>query len=96
MRQLRIIAAALIIVATSAGMASARRDVDEQNHYRPNAPDNALAGATVLPAGPSQGQRVDYRANGLRRPPFGYEWRTVGGTFLLARIGGNDVPTVRR
>lgn len=32
------------------------------------------------------GRRFDYREYGLRQPPYGYEWREVGGAFVLGAI----------
>ncbi len=32
------------------------------------------------------GQRVDYRQHHLRKPPRGYEWRDVGGRYVLAAV----------
>lgn len=34
----------------------------------------------------SRGQRFDYRAHHLRRPPRGYEWREVDGNYVLAAV----------
>lgn len=32
----------------------------------------------------NRGQHIDYREHHLRRPPRGYEWREVDGTYVLA------------
>lgn len=32
------------------------------------------------------GQRLDYRHYHLRKPPRGYEWRNVGGKYVLAAV----------
>ena len=34
----------------------------------------------------SSGQPVDYRAQHLRPPPRGYEWREVNGQYILAAV----------
>lgn len=34
----------------------------------------------------ARGQRFDYRAHHLRRPPRGYEWREVDGNYVLAAV----------
>lgn len=37
----------------------------------------------------ARGQRVDdWRAHHLRRPPRGYEWRSVDGHYVLANSNG--------
>jgi len=33
-----------------------------------------------------RGRVVDYRANHLRRPPRGYEWRQVDGRYVMAAV----------
>jgi Ni/Co efflux regulator RcnB len=33
-----------------------------------------------------RGRRFDYREYDLRAPPYGYEWREVGGAFVLGAI----------
>jgi Ni/Co efflux regulator RcnB len=43
----------------------------------------------------SRGQRVeDWRTHHLRRPPRGYEWRSVDGNYVLADINTGIVNTV--
>jgi Ni/Co efflux regulator RcnB len=32
------------------------------------------------------GQHIDYRQYHLRKPPRGYEWRNVGGRYVLAAV----------
>ena len=34
----------------------------------------------------NRGQRVDYRAHHLSRPPRGYEWRRVDNNYVLAAV----------
>ena len=36
----------------------------------------------------NRGEKVDYRANHLRRPPEGHEWRQIDGNFVLATHEG--------
>ena len=35
-----------------------------------------------------RGDKVDYRANHLRRPPDGHEWRQIDGNYILANQDG--------
>ena len=43
----------------------------------------------------NRGDKVDYRANHLQRPPEGHEWRHIDGDYVLADRDGT-VHTVRR
>jgi Ni/Co efflux regulator RcnB len=43
----------------------------------------------------NRGDRVDYRANHLQRPPEGHEWRRIDGNWVLANQDGTVV-SVRR
>jgi Ni/Co efflux regulator RcnB len=45
-------------------------------------PANGWERGQTLPS-PYLGGAVDYRSNGLRRPPSGYAWVQVGRNFLL-------------
>jgi len=39
----------------------------------------------------NRGDQVDYRANHLRRPPEGHEWRHIDGDYVLANHDGTIV-----
>ncbi len=41
-----------------------------------------------------RGERVDYRTYHLRRPPSGYEWRSVDGNYVLAAVATGIVASV--
>ena len=41
-----------------------------------------------------RGRRLDYREYGLREPPYGYEWRDVGGVFILGAIATGIIATI--
>jgi Ni/Co efflux regulator RcnB len=36
----------------------------------------------------NRGEKVDYHANHLRRPPEGHEWRLIDGNYVLADRDG--------
>ena len=36
----------------------------------------------------NRGEKVDYRANQLGRPPEGHEWRRIDGNYVLANHDG--------
>jgi Ni/Co efflux regulator RcnB len=42
-----------------------------------------------------RGDKVDYRANHLRQPPAGHEWRKIDGNYVLANQDGTIVETRR-
>jgi Ni/Co efflux regulator RcnB len=41
-----------------------------------------------------RGQRVDYRHYHLRRPPRGYEWREVDGSYVLAAVATGVIASI--
>ena len=41
-----------------------------------------------------RGRRFDYREYGLRAPPPGYEWREVGGAFILGAIATGIIANI--
>jgi Ni/Co efflux regulator RcnB len=41
-----------------------------------------------------RGERVDYRAYHLRRPPAGYEWREVDGNYVMAAVATGIIASV--
>ena len=41
-----------------------------------------------------RGRPLDWRGYGLREPPYGYEWRDVGGVFILGAIATGIVADI--
>ncbi len=41
-----------------------------------------------------RGRRFDYRGYGLNAPPPGYEWREVGGAFILGAIATGIIANI--
>jgi len=41
-----------------------------------------------------RGRRFDYREYGLREPPYGYEWRDIGGVFILGAIATGIIGSI--
>ena len=39
---------------------------------------------------------IDYRQHRLRRPPRGYEWRTIDGNFVMANTSTGVIQQVTR
>ncbi|HEY1985963.1 MAG TPA: RcnB family protein [Terracidiphilus sp.] len=49
------------------------------------------AGSRIHQEDWNRGEKVDYRASHLRRPPEGHEWRNIDGNYVLARQDGTIV-----
>jgi Ni/Co efflux regulator RcnB len=41
-----------------------------------------------------RGEHVDYKAQHLRAPPQGYEWREVDGNYVLAAVATGVIASV--
>ena len=41
-----------------------------------------------------RGQRIDWRARHLRRPPRGYEWREVDGNYVMAAAATGIIASI--
>ncbi|HLY42573.1 MAG TPA: RcnB family protein [Terracidiphilus sp.] len=41
-----------------------------------------------------RGEHIDYRTYHLRRPPAGYEWRLIDGSYVLARTDTGIVASI--
>lgn len=41
-----------------------------------------------------RGDRIDYRTYHLRRPPSGYEWRLVDGSYVLAAVATGVIASI--
>ncbi|MGZ3274718.1 MAG: RcnB family protein [Caulobacteraceae bacterium] len=41
-----------------------------------------------------RGERIDWRARHLRRPPRGYEWRQVDGNYVMAAVATGIIASV--
>jgi Ni/Co efflux regulator RcnB len=41
-----------------------------------------------------RGEAVDYKANHLRQPPRGYEWRQVDGNYVLGAVATGVIASV--
>jgi len=79
-------AAALFILAGSAGAALAQPHHDDHPGMAMHGPAHAdwRKGGHIANNDWNRGQRVDYRHYHLRKPPRGYEWRRVDNNYVLA------------
>lgn len=42
----------------------------------------------------NRGQKIDYRAMHLNKPPKGHEWREIDGNYVLAAIASGTIVSV--
>jgi Ni/Co efflux regulator RcnB len=62
------------------------QDRHENSTYRQH--NEWKKGSRVQQEDWNRGDKVDYRANHLRRPPADHEWRQIDGNFVLANHEG--------
>jgi Ni/Co efflux regulator RcnB len=101
-------AAALLLLAGTAGAASAAPWNNGYDNHRNSGHDDHHSGAMRGPmhhsdwrkgghighSDWSRGHHVDYRARHLRRPPRGYEWREVDGNYVLAAVATGLIASI--
>lgn len=95
MKRTVLAALACAIAATSAPMAFAQPDRDhgqQQGEFKRH--DEWRKGAQMRQEDWSRGQRVDYRAHHLRKPPRGHEWREVDGNYVLAAVATGVIASI--
>ena len=68
-----------------------RRDEHHQQYVRH---DEWKKGEHMRHEDWDRGERVDYHQYHLRRPPRGYEWRQVDGTYVLAAAATGVIASV--
>ena len=62
------------------------QDRHDNDTYRKH--DEWKPGSRIGQGDWNRGDKVDYRANHLRRPPQGNEWRKIDGNYVLANQDG--------
>jgi Ni/Co efflux regulator RcnB len=65
------------------------QDRHDNGTYRQH--DEWKSGSRIPQEDWNRGDKVDYRANHLRRPPEGHEWRQIDGNYVLAKQDGTIV-----
>jgi len=90
MKLSKTLAASLLGLFLTGGIAYAQEHHDDQEHHDKYVHhDDWKKGRHIRHEDWDRGQRVDdWRGHHLRRPPSGYEWRDVDGHFVLANPGG--------
>jgi len=79
------------IAAAAAGTPAMADDHDNHQFVRH---DEWRKGARMQDADWRRGEHVDYRAQHLRAPPNGYEWRLVDGNYVLAAVATGVIASV--
>ncbi len=76
---------------------SYHNDADHHDHYVRH--DDWRRGYRMRHEDWDRGEHVDdWQAHHLRRPPRGYEWRSIDGNYVMARTGDgriNAIVTIR-
>jgi Ni/Co efflux regulator RcnB len=85
---LPILAAALICLPALA-QDHADQDRHDNGSYRQH--NEWKKGSRIPQEDWNRGEKADYRANHLRRPPEGHEWRQIDGNYVLANHDGTIV-----
>ncbi len=65
------------------------QDHHDNGAYRKH--DDWKKGTRIQQEDWNRGEKVDYRANHLRKPPEGHEWRNIDGNYVLANQDGTIV-----
>jgi Ni/Co efflux regulator RcnB len=85
--------ATLIALTGVSGVAFAAPDRhDQQDSYRQHS--EWTPGSRIADEDWNRGQRVDYHAHHLRKPPRGHEWRQVDGNYVLAAVATGVIASV--
>jgi len=92
-----LLAALAAVTAMAAPMAYAQpgrdhdRDRDRHEFHRH---DEWRRGYHLRHEDWDRGERIDWRARHLRRPPRGYEWREVDGNYVMAAVATGIIASV--
>lgn len=95
MKRIALAVMACALVATTTPQAFAQTD---RGHDQPSSQWKAHSewrkGAKIQTEDWGRGRPVDYRANHLRKPPRGHEWRDVDGNYVMAAAATGVIASV--
>ena len=98
MKRFLIAAAALSLLAGTAGSAIAQPRHDNRNNNRHannyRAHPDWRAGHRMSRNDWRRGSRVDWHQRHLRQPPRGYEWREVDGNYVMAAVATGLIASI--
>lgn len=94
-----LIASAVGLMLSAGSVAVAQdghddRDRRDEHHQQYVRHDEWKKGESIRQEDWNRGQRVDYRHYHLRKPPQGYEWREVDGTYVLGAVATGLIASV--
>jgi Ni/Co efflux regulator RcnB len=89
-RRIRVIALPILAAFLTCTATIAQDHPDQGRHdndtYRQH--DEWKPGSRIRQEDWNRGDKLNYRANHLRRPPVGSEWRKIDGNYVLANQDG--------
>lgn len=89
-RRIRVFALPILAATLTCLPALAQDHPDQDRHdnstYRQHV--EWKKGSRIQQEDWNRGDKVDYRANHLQRPPEGHEWRQIDGNYVLANHDG--------
>jgi Ni/Co efflux regulator RcnB len=88
----RLITSLLLAMAVVTVNTQALAD-DHDNHQFVHH-DDWKKGAKMRDEDWKRGEHIDYKAQHLRAPPRGYEWREVDGNYVLAAVATGVIASV--
>ncbi len=91
---MRTPAMASVFYAIVVALASTHARADEHDNHQYVRHDEWRRGEKIRDEDWRRGEPVDYRQHHLRRPPHGYEWRSVDGNFVLAAAATGVIASV--
>lgn len=85
---------ASLLLATAVVTANTQARADEHNNQQYVHHEEWKKGAKIRDEDWKRGAQVDYKAQHLRAPPRGYEWREVDGNYVLAAVTTGVIASV--
>jgi Ni/Co efflux regulator RcnB len=83
-----------LLLAIAAVTANTQALADDHDNHQFVHHEEWKKGATMRDEDWKRGEHVDYKAQHLRAPPQGYEWRLVDGNYVLAAVATGVIASV--
>jgi Ni/Co efflux regulator RcnB len=85
---------AAMLLAMTVVTANTQAVVDDHDNHQFVRHEEWKKGAKMRDEDWKRGEHIDYRAQHLREPPQGYEWREVDGNYVLAAVATGVIASV--
>jgi Ni/Co efflux regulator RcnB len=85
---------ASVLLAMTVITANTQALADDHDNHQYAHHDEWKKGAKMRDEDWKRGEHVDYKAQHLRAPPHGYEWRQVDGNYVLAAVATGVIASV--